>query len=110
MNIYSYIALPAFVIALSSCNNDLKEYFGRPGAFTLRPAYLGEMPQGDDSYSQGMRDGCNTSIAVVGVGPMASMYDESYVDYDRVMVDTDYHKGVTMGFNYCTYYQDVDPL
>lgn len=100
------------VLFLSSCDtdNDLKEYYGRPGMFTLRPAHLGEMPNGDDSYSQGVRDGCNTAIAIVGTGPMADMYENTYYDTNKSIEDSDYYKGRTLGFNYCTYYQDPDPI
>ncbi len=106
----SILTLIFAMILLSSCiNNDLKEYYGKESALTMRPAYLGEMPQGDDSYSKGVRDGCNTSIAVVGTGPMAEQYDDIYYDFDKTN-DQDYYRGRTLGFNYCTYYQDPDPL
>ena len=71
---------------------------------------MGELPQGDDPYSQGFRDGCNTAIAIVGVGPMTSFYDSIYYDFDRLLDDSMYYRGKKMGFDYCTYYQDVDPL
>jgi hypothetical protein len=104
--------IPIFVsILLSSCmKNDLEDYYGREGMFTMRPAFMGKMPQGDDSYSQGMRDGCNTAIALIGTGPMASSYEVSYQDVNRTTSDRDYSKGYDLGQNYCTYYQDVDPL
>lgn len=78
--------------------------------FTMRPAHLGKMPQGDDSYSQGVRDGCNTAISVVGAGPMQSGYEDTYYDFDKTISDPEYYKGRTVGFNYCTYYQDPDPM
>lgn len=96
---------------LSSCqSNDLKEYYGREGDLTMRPAFMGKMPQGDDSYSQGVRDGCNTALAVVAVGPMATQYDESYIDFDKTLSDSDYYKGKNLGYNYCGYFTDVDPI
>ena len=105
------LVLSLAVISISSCmKNDLKKYYGRPGTFTMQPPYMGQMPNGDDSYSQGMRDGCNTSVPILGAGPMASMYESSYYDPNRAVEDKDYAKGFDLGFNYCSYYQDVDPL
>ena len=99
------------VIFLSSCwKNDLKEYYGREGSWTIRPAHMGEMPQGNDSYSQGVRDGCNTAISVVGSGPMTTQYEDTYYDFDKSIKDPEYYKGRTVGFNYCTYFQDPDPI
>ncbi|HCR86161.1 MAG TPA: hypothetical protein DIV86_05730 [Alphaproteobacteria bacterium] len=98
------------IAALAGCTNDLKENFGRPSIFTMRPAALSNLPNDDSSYSQGLRDGCNTALRVIGVGPMATSYDDSYYDINRGITDQDYYKGRTTGFNYCTYYQDPDPL
>jgi len=97
-------------MVLSSCTNDLKQYYGRPGAMTMRPAHMGDMPNGDDSYSQGVRDGCNTAISVVGTGIMQTTYDQTYYDFDKSIKDPDYYKGRRLGFDYCTYYQDPDPI
>ncbi len=109
LNIFAVISS---VLIISSCSTktDLKEYYGREGPWTMRPAHLGQMPQGNDSYSQGVRDGCNTAISVVGSGPMASMYDDTYYDFDKSISDADYYKGRTLGFNYCTFYEDPDPM
>lgn len=97
--------------ALTSCwKVDLKENFGREGMMTPRPHRMGQMPQGDDPYSQGVRDGCNTAIGVLGTGPITTMYDDIYYDFDKTVNDSDYYKGRTLGFNYCSYYQDPDPF
>ncbi len=102
------VIVSAFFI--SSCTNDLKEYYGREGDLTMRPSYMGDMPNGDDPYSQGVRDGCNTAIATIGTGPMAASYDPMYYDFDKSITDSEYYKGRTTGFNYCTFYQDPDPF
>jgi hypothetical protein len=99
-----------FLMLLTSCELDLKKYYGREGMFTPRPDQLEKMPQGNDPYSKGVRDGCNTAMSVVGTGPMAGMYEDSYYDFEKTLKDSDYYRGRTTGFNYCTYYQDVDPF
>lgn len=109
-NNFTKLIVFSFAVIVSSCSNDLKEYYGREGMFTMRPAYMAKMPQGNDSYSQGMRDGCNTAIAAVGTGPMAAQYDDIYYDFDKSLNDSDYYKGRNTGFNYCTFYQDPDPF
>jgi len=95
---------------LSACENDLKEYFGRPGMLTMRPAGLDNLPDDDSSYSQGLRDGCNTALGTNAAGPMSATYADTYYDINRGITDQDYYKGRTTGFNYCTYYTDPEPL
>lgn len=76
----------------------------------MRPMGLDNLPSDDSSYSQGLRDGCNTALGSNGVGPMSASYADMYMDVNRNVNDTDYYKGRTLGFNYCTYYTDPDPL
>jgi len=95
---------------LASCSNDLKEYHGRHGTFTPAPFSIGQMPQGDDDYSQGFRDGCNTGHSIIGTGMMSSTYDATYYNTEKSVTSNDYYKGRNIGFNYCTYYNDVNPL
>lgn len=99
-----------FLLALQACSNDLKEYHGRHGMFTPAPFAIGQIPQGDDDYSQGFRDGCNTAYGIMGTGMLSSSYDSNYYDYEKSITNNDYYKGRTIGFNYCTYYLDNDPL
>jgi hypothetical protein len=83
---------------------------GRLGTLTPKPLFLGELPQGDDDYSKGFRDGCNSAISVVGTGLQSMFYEDIYYDFDKIVDSPDYYKGKTIGFDYCTYYIDVDPL
>lgn len=105
-----FIAIICLVSTASCWKNDLTEYFGRHGMMTPAPYRLEGIPQGDDSYSQGFRDGCNTAMSVIGSGMLNSMYEDSYIDANRVVEDENYNQGKTLGFNYCTYHLDVDPL
>ena len=74
----------------------------------VRPAFL-KLPQGDDSYSVGFRDGCDSSLGIVGGGTVASTNDFS-MDANRGIEDRDYYEGYQMGANYCTYYLDPGPI
>ncbi len=98
------------LLVLTSCENDLKENFGRHGPLTPGPFFMKGIPQGDDDYSQGFRDGCNTGHGIIGTGMMSATYDDTYYDIDKSIENNDYYKGRTIGFNYCTYYNDVNPL
>lgn len=105
------ISVLAFLaLFLVSCGNDLKEYYGRHGALTPTPFFMGKLPDGDDNYSQGFRDGCNTALSTVGTGMLSATYDDNYYDYEKSLNNNDYYKGRTIGFNYCTYYQDPNPF
>ncbi len=77
---------------------------------TATPAFIGKLPQGDDPYSQGVRDGCNTAISIVGSGFLDSSYDDIYYDFDKSVSNPDYYKGRTLGFNYCTQYLSFEPI
>lgn len=96
---------------LSACGNDkLDEFEGRAGTWTPKPMYFSYLPQGGDSYSQGVRDGCNSANSTIGQGMMRTNYKDIYLDVDRTIKDEDYNKGWSMGNNYCTYYNDSDPI
>lgn len=99
----------SMLFLLSGCAGDLAEYFGRHGMLTPEPAGLADMPQGDDDYSQGFRDGCNTAISITGSG-FLSTYDPIFYDFDKSLSSPEYYRGRTVGKNYCMYYVDNNPL
>ncbi len=84
---------------------DLPTTFG--GSMSPRPLFMSNLPGGDDSYSTGFREGCQTTISY-GEG-MLRMYDFAY-DIDRGLKDKEYYAGYRAGTVYCTYFADVDPL
>lgn len=102
--------LIACAMMVSSCASDLKEYFGRHGPFTPAPFLIGDMPDGDDDYSQGFRDGCNTSHSIIGTALMSATYDDIYYDVEKSIKSDEYYKGRTIGHNYCNYYNDTNPI
>ncbi len=101
------------VIAVSACSNPMnafnyKQTYGRDTFWTPEPAFLDGIPEGDDSYSQGFRDGCNTFTGFVASG-FPRGHDFAY-DAERGIKDRDYYVGYRIGSDYCTYYSDYDPL
>jgi len=81
---------------------------GRRGLFTPRPFQMRGIPQGDDSYSRGFRDGCNISIGMIGSG--LHRMDGFGYDPNRGIEDKDYYLGYRTGDFYCAYYLDSDPI
>ncbi len=85
---------------------DTYQNYGRWSTWTPRPYQMRNIPQGDDSYSLGFRDGCNTGIGLVG-SAMLQNHDFSY-DAARALEDKDYAQGFRAGQGYCVGY--VDPV
>lgn len=98
------LSLLSSALLLSACA-DTYQNFGRHSMWTPKPLMLTRgIPQGNDSYSIGFRDGCNTMLGVVG-SAMLRMHGSDY-DVNRGIEDKDYYLGVRMGQAYCTYGQD----
>lgn len=96
---------------VSGCFFDEEKYRARGGhlsPWTPRPAFL-SMPDGDDSYSQGFRDGCTTYLGAAGASGLRMAHGYAY-DANRGIEDRDYYIGYRMGVDHCTYYVDIDPL
>lgn len=75
-----------------------------PGAEeTMGPTnmFLRNLPQGNDSYSVGFRDGCNTYMAYQGTGVL--QFKEFRQDNARMIEDQMYAMGYEDGRNHCTY-------
>jgi hypothetical protein len=81
---------------------------GRNSFWDPSSLFMSNMPQGDDDYSQGFRDGCNTAMGNTGSGYLRS-HGFAY-DVHRGLEDADYYRGYKIGNNYCTYYVNFSPL
>lgn len=81
---------------------------GRMGMFTPRPMFLGKMPQGDDSFSVGIRHGCNTALGIVG-SAMLRTHGWQY-DVNKGIEDREYYRGVRLGTRYCMMHLSRDVL
>lgn len=96
-NIYLIIT----VLTLSSCMNPI-DSAGNLSVFAPKPIFLRNLPQGNDSYSVGFRQGCYNMIGQTGQG-MMRMYDSPYdaVDY---LNDDLYNQGYKHGDRHCGTY------
>ncbi len=108
------IVVISLFIFLQGCYDYPMEYSyddGTKGKFTFStstPYGMRGLPDGDDSYSQGIRDGCHQALGTTGVGVLRS-HGFAY-DPNKGIQDKDYYRGYLTGHNYCTFYQDPDPL
>lgn len=59
------------------------------------------MPEGDDDFSVGFRDGCQTGSGIIGESVMR-VYGMSY-DVEKGIENQQYYKGYKTGFNTCVF-------
>lgn len=104
----------SLVVLLVGCSNPFSEAMdygitgGRHMLMTAEPAFLDGLPDGDDSFSQGFRDGCNTTLGIVSFTGVRGL-DFAY-DVNRGIEDREYYRGYRLGSDYCVYYVDPEPL
>ena len=77
-------------------------------SMNIKPPFL-RLPEGDDPYSVGFRDGCDSSLGMAGAGPVGSTNNFSF-DPNRGIEDKKYYDGYRMGANYCLYFLDPGPI
>lgn len=106
MRVTAIIFLAA--IGLFSCKPYFEDGKHKPFGFGPSVMLLRGLPDGDTSYDQGFRDGCNTAIGITGSG-MHRTYGFEY-DVNRGIEDKEYYRGFRMGTSACVYYLDVDVL
>jgi hypothetical protein len=71
--------------------------------------FLYGVPEGNDSFSQGWRDGCDTSLATVGTGTLRLVKEQINADTThRMLNDPMYDKGFSIGSGYCTNFLDYN--
>lgn len=64
------------------------------------------MPKGEDAYSQGVRDGCQTYMGIMGSGTLRTL--DPKIDGYRMSKDPEYLRGYVDGGEYCTFALDWD--
>lgn len=64
-----------------------------------RRAYVRGLPTGDDSYSVGFRNGCQTAFGLVGAGVMRLLPEK--IDADKLVNDKMYLRGWHDGLGHC---------
>lgn len=72
---------------------------GQDGVFTSRRAYIRGLPTGNDSYSVGFRDGCQTILGIVGAGTLRLLPER--IDAERMVHDKMYLRGWHDGDGHC---------
>ena len=90
---------------LASCSGNIP-LFREPNLktdtiLTPRPMLIRNLPDGDDSYSEGFRAGCNTMLGIVGTGYLRTL--KINVDGYRMVEDKLYTRGWSDGANFCTF-------
>lgn len=68
---------------------------------SMRKDMYGGFPMGDDSYSVGFRDGCDTFSGVMGGAMMRLL--PTKIDADRLSKDRWYVRGFQDGSTFCTF-------
>ena len=101
-----YVCVVLLLGVLTGCADTYQNY-GRHSMWTPKPLFL-TMPEGDDSYSIGFRDGCNTMIGAIG-SAMLRNHNVAY-DPNRGLQDNEYYRGYAIGRSHCTYFIDNSPL
>lgn len=103
---------------LSSCGNMMQgksnipgytKFFGQKrdmNKLETRRIFLRGIPDGDDSYSTGFRNGCDTFAAVTGEGLVRTVPEK--IDPERLLSDQQYLRGFEDGKEHCTYFFDWD--
>lgn len=77
------------------------------GSFSPTPMLLRDIPQGQDSFSVGWRDGCNSYLGFTGSGLM--QFRGYTYDINRSLTDKMYAAGFREGASLCMYYTDTRP-
>ncbi len=71
----------------------------RTTSLVPRRAYIRGLPTGDDSYSVGFRDGCQTILGITGSGTLRLLSER--IDAERMVSDSMYVRGWHDGDGYC---------
>lgn len=98
----------ALAMVLSGCVESL-EITDPKGfsSYTPTPMLMRDIPEGQDSFSIGWREGCNTYLGFTGSG-FLQMRSYTY-DVNRSLTDKMYAAGFREGASYCMYYTDTRP-
>jgi hypothetical protein len=103
MNHKKILILIAVLLTSTSCTLPEHSILGHKRLF------LYGVPEGDDPFSQGWRDGCDTSLATVGEGSSRVIKEQLNSDNTyKMKTDPLYNKGFDIGSGYCTNFLDYN--
>jgi hypothetical protein len=100
----SLLAL-ASLLALTACDTIAEN--GKPGFSSPKPFLLNGLPQGNDNYSEGFRDGCHNAIGHNGFG-MQRIFTKPPRAQDELYMDALYRRGYRDGDRHCGVYVNHD--
>lgn len=89
------VIITIFSITLTSCFGKDADLFGPD------PIFMKNLPQGNDPFSIGFRDGCRNIIGNVGYGMQRFVAEPTRPEY---IGNPDYKKGYKEGDRYCSIY------
>lgn len=94
------------LILLAGCVTTVSEN-GKTGSLSPIPMFLKNLPQDEDNYSQGFRDGCYNFVGQNGNG-LLRMYEKSPRMTDGLYLDKLYRQGYADGDRYCGVFVNRD--
>ncbi|MBL6784674.1 MAG: hypothetical protein ISQ32_00020 [Rickettsiales bacterium] len=98
------------IILAFFCSSCVTEAFSFPKSWGWgsKPRYfmMRGMPERDDDYTRGFRDGCQSSFAMVAQGAVRSL--ETKYDGWKMTTNRLYAAGFVDGEEHCTYVYDWD--
>lgn len=101
------LILFSLIATVSACTMPEHNYL--PRFVGYKTPLLYGVPEGDDSFSVGWRDGCNTSLAIAGEGALRLIKEKIDADNSyRFNKDQRYDKGYTTGSGYCANFLDYN--
>lgn len=100
------MGITAMTLMLCGCMDQLIDSNGF-GSYSPTPVLMRNVPQGNDSFSVGWRDGCNTYLGFTGSGLIET---RSFTfDINRSLSDKQYAAGFREGASMCMYFTDTRP-
>ncbi len=98
------IVLVLFVASCSGLDGaNLPKWLG------YKRMFLYGVPEGNDSFSKGWRDGCDTSLATAGIGSLKLIKEKINAENSYQMLeDPRYDRGFTIGSGYCVNFLDYN--
>ena len=108
MNIVKLLLLSLLLLSQSACL--ISEALTLPKSwnwgFKPRPYMMRGVPDGNDDYSLGFRDGCKSALGIIGQGGVRSVSNE-YNGW-KLTSNRLYAAGFLDGEEHCTYFYDWD--
>lgn len=94
-------------LGLQACGVALTDDAGQLSNMAPAPFLMGHMPEGDEPFNVGFRDGCYNIVGVVGNGYLR-FYDRPANPDDGMLTNRLYQQGYRYGARYCSVYVDKE--